>query len=147
MGFSVSGSAAIVFIGLLIALGSWHTATSNSFERVAEAEDDRADAAIVERNTQVEITAASYDSGAAELTIRVNNTGASQLRLSTSDLLVDGTYVTGWRGGATVAGNGGTDLWLSGEQVEVVLDRTTQPDRVKVVTGPGVAATAGVTTP
>lgn len=145
MGFSVSGSAAIVFVGLLIAFGTWHTATANNFERVSDAQADRTDAAVEQRNTRVAVVAATYDGTAEELTVRVNNTGAAQLRLSTSDLLVDGEYVSNWQSGATVDGDGATDLWLSGEQLEVVLSRTTQPDRVKLATESGVADTAEVT--
>ena len=145
MGFSVSGSAAIVFVGMFIAFGMWYTAAANSYERVSDAEAARTDAAIEQQNTRVEIGAATYDGNADELTIEVNNSGASQLRVSTTDLLVDGAYQTGWASGATVAGDGETDLWLSGEQLTVTVPATTQPDRVKVVTETGVADTAGVT--
>lgn len=144
MGFSVSGSAALVFAGLFVAFGMWHTATANSFERVSEAEADRTDAVLAQQNTELAIVTTSYDGGADELTIDVENTGATGLRLSRTDLVVDGTYVTGWRDGATVDGDGGTDLWLGGETLTVVLDRTSQPSRVKVITERGVADASGV---
>lgn len=144
MGFSVSGSAALVFAGLFVAFGMWHTATANSFERVSEAEADRTDAVLAQQNTELAIVTASYDGGADELTIDVENTGATELRLSRTDLVVDGAYVTGWRDGATVDGDGGTDLWLGGETLTVVLDRTSQPSRVKVITERGVADASGV---
>lgn len=145
MGFSVSGSAALIFVGLFIAFGMWHTASANSFERVAEAEADRTDATLAQQNTDVAITTAAYNGTDDELTVEVRNDGATGLSLSTSDLLVDGEYVTGWRDGATVAGDGSTDLWLGGETVTITIDRTSQPDRVKVVTETGVSATSEVT--
>lgn len=144
MGFSVSSAAALIFAGMFVAFGVWHTATANSFERVSEAEAARTDAVLAQQNTALNVTTASYDAGADELTVAVENAGASQLRLSTTDLLVDGDYVTGWQDGASVAGDGATDLWLGGETVTITLSRTSQPGRVKVVAATGVAATAEV---
>lgn len=145
MGFSVSGSAAIIFVGMFIAFGMWYTAAADSFERVSDAEADRTDAAIEQRNTHVAVAGASYDADAEQLTVQVDNTGASQLRLSTTDLVVDGAYEANWQSNATVAGASDTDLWLSGERLTITVAATSQPDRVKVVTETGVADTAGVT--
>ncbi|MHB9287175.1 flagellin [Halobacteriales archaeon Cl-PHB] len=148
MGFSVSGSAALVFVGLFLAFGMYHSATANSFERVSDAERDRSDALLDARNTALTISNASYDSSANELTVEVNNTGSTQLRVSETDLLVDGAYRTGWASAATVAGDADTDLWLTAEQLSVTLTGiSSQPDRVKVVTGSAVSATAEVTAP
>ncbi len=146
MGFSVSGSAAVVFVGLFLAFGMYHSATANSFERVSDAEEARSDDLLESRNTALNVTNASYDNSANELTVEVNNTGAAQLRVSHTDLLVDGQYQTGWADAATVAGDADTDLWLTGEQLSVTLTGiSSQPDHVKVVTGTGVAVTAEVT--
>lgn len=141
MGFSVSGAAALVFAAALIAFGAWHTAAANSFERVQAAEDDRADAALETANAAVEVTGAESDG--STLTVTAENTGAAQLRLSHTDLLVDGRYVDGWRDGATVDGDADTDLWLAGETLELSVDG--DADRVKLVTTNGVADTAEVT--
>lgn len=145
MGFSVSGSAAIVFVGMFIAFGMYYSASANSFERVTDAETDRSDSLLEQRNTHVEITTASYDTGT--LTVEVENTGASQLRLSDTDLLIDGRYETGWEAGASVATDDTTDLWLPGETLTITLSKDSQPARVKVVADTGVADTAEVTTP
>lgn len=145
MGFSVSGAAAVIFVGGFIAFGMLYTASANGFEHVAEAEDDRTDGALEQQNTAIEIASASYDDGADELTVLVDNAGTAQLRLSTSDVLVDGTYATGWRANASAAGQDDTDLWLSGERATIPVWATSQPDRVKVVTASGVADTAEVT--
>jgi len=141
VGFSVSGAAALVFAAALIAFGAWHTAAANSFERVQAAEDDRADAALETANAAVEVTGAESDG--STLTVTAENTGAAQLRLSHTDLLVDGRYVDGWRDGATVDGDADTDLWLAGETLELSVDG--DADRVKLVTTNGVADTAEVT--
>lgn len=141
MGFSVSGSAALVFAAALIAFGAWHTAAANSFERVQAAQDDRADAALETANAAVNVTNASSDG--TTLTVTAENEGAAQFRLSRTDLVVDGRYVDGWQDGATVAGDADTDLWLPGETLEVSLSR--DADRVKLVANNGVADTAEVT--
>lgn len=146
MGFSVSGAAAIIFASLFIAFGMWYTAADNSFNRVVDAQDAQTEGSLETENTDIEIISASYDGGATELTIEVNNTGATQLSLNATDLLIDGAFVSGWEADdATVAGDGSTDLWLPGETLTITLDRATQPDRVKLVTESGVAAIGEVT--
>jgi flagellar protein FlaF len=145
MGFSVSGGAAIVFAGLLLAFGMWSTATANTVERVNEAEAARTDGVLEQQNTAVEITGATWNG--THLIVDVDNAGAAQLRLSTTDLLIDGAYESDWTGNATVAGDAGTDLWLSGETATIELGLDGQPDRVTVVAASGVSDTAEVTVP
>jgi len=146
MGFSISGSAAIIFVGMFVAFGMWHTAASASFERVTDAQKASTDSVLETRNTALNVTNATYSAGANELLVNVTNAGTSQLRLANVDLVVDGEYVADWQSGATVAGASGTGLWLAGERLSITLTGVaTQPDRVKVVTGTGVAATAEVT--
>jgi flagellar protein FlaF len=126
----------------------WYTASANSFERVTDAESAQTDAALSASNTDIEIDSATYNaSGNDNLVVQVNNTGAAQLDLDSTDLIVDGDYVTGWQNSATVAGNGDTRLWLGSEQLTITVSRTTQPGRVKVVTESGVSDTAEVTSP
>lgn len=144
MGFSVSGSAAIIFAALFITFGMWYTASANSFERVSEAEADRTDAVRAAGSSGVDITAATYSATSGDLTVTVENTGAAQLTLESTDLLVDGQYRDGWQDTATVDGNGDTRLWLGSEQVTLTVSLPSQPDRVKVVAETGVSDTAGV---
>lgn len=146
MGFSVSGSAAIIFVSMFIAFGMWHAAASSSFERVTDAQQADTDAALEARNTHLSITNASYLTGSNAVEVNVTNDGASQLRLDNVDVLVDGAYVDGWQSAATVVDAGDTDLWLAGDKLTVTLSGyAAQPDRVKVVAGTGVAAAAEVT--
>jgi flagellar protein FlaF len=144
MGFSVSGSAAIIFAALFIAFGMWYTASANTFEQMNDAHADRTDAVKATSSSGVEITGATYDATADELTVTVENTGAAQLGLDSTDLLVDGQYQEGWQDAATVEGNADTRLWLGSEQVTITLALSNQPDRVKVVAETGVSDTAGV---
>ena len=146
MGFSVSGSAAIIFASLFLAFGMWHTAASNSFERVTDAQGDRTDHVLETANTDINVTSATYDAENDTLEIHVDNTGAAQLSLSGTDLLIDGNYEADWQGSADVAGDSTTDVWPPTKDLVVTLGSvTSQPDHVKLVAPSGVAATAEVT--
>jgi flagellar protein FlaF len=142
MGFSVSGAAAIIFATMFLTFGMWFTASANSFERVTEAENARSDTVLETQNTAISIANVTYNETNDELTVAVNNTGAAQLSVASTDLLVDGQYQTGWEDTATVAGTD-TRLWLSGETLTMTVTVTTPevPSRIKVTTENGVSAT------
>jgi flagellar protein FlaF len=147
MGFSVSGAAAIIFASMFVAFGVWFTASANSFDQVSEAQDQQTESLIDSENTEILIVSATYnESGNELLRIDANNTGATGLSLSETDLLVDGEFVDGWQGNwsVNVNGNTTTDLWLSGEQLSITRNLATAPSRVKIVTEHGVAETATV---
>jgi len=139
VGFSVSGSAAIVFAGMFIAFGLFHAAASDSFERVTEARQAEGDTALDQQNTAIVIRSATYDNGTDQISLDVENTGASALSLNGTDVLVDNEYVTGWQSGATIGSDSDTDLWHPAETVTLTISATTRPDRVRVVTAHGVA--------
>ncbi|WP_049930393.1 flagellin [Halosimplex carlsbadense] len=146
MGFSVSGSFAIIFVGALLAFGVWHTAASNGFERVTEAQSDRVDETLEQRNTAVAVESVTYDAVNETLQINVTNTGSTSLSLDDTDLLVDNEYRAGWQDRATIDGTAlETDLWLPGEELSTNVT-VSDPQQVKLVTGLGVAASSPVTT-
>ncbi|MFC6988583.1 hypothetical protein ACFQJD_07400 [Haloplanus sp. GCM10025708] len=137
MGFSVSGSAAIVFIGMFIAFGTMYTATSNGFERLADARGDVADETLERQNTALSLTTATYNSTSEILTLEVNNSGTTSLSVNGTDVLVDNAYQTSFVV-REVDGDATTDLWLPGETLHIELS-VSDPSRVTVVSGPGVA--------
>lgn len=144
MGFSVSGSYALIAIGTLIAVGMVMTAGSNAVEQVTDAEQGARDDHLTERNTAIELANVSYNaSGGTLLVIEVNNTGSTALGLNATDVIVDNELQTAFES-RVVVGEGSTDVWLPGETLRIELDRSSQPDRVKVVTGPGVAVSTEV---
>jgi len=139
MGFSVSGSTAILFIAMFVSFGVLYTASYNGFERVADAKGEGMDQMLTQRNTELNITDTSYSGG--NLTVTVNNTGSTSLSLNDTDVLVNGSYVTASDVEARdVDGDAGTSLWLPGETLTVKVN-VTSPARVKVVTNTGVADT------
>ena len=141
MGFSVSGSLVVVLLGLFVALGAFYGSFSNTVERVTAAERDQLDRLDRVQHTDVAVDSVSLLSGVdCGLEVSVTNTGESKLDLNRTDLLYDNEYRTGWRSGATVEGDGSTDVWLPGETVTITTDGLpVAPERIKVVSGPGVA--------
>lgn len=138
MGFSVSASAAIVFVGFVVAFTTLYPVAANGFERVGDARADAGDRALDRENTAVELADVSYDGTNETLTVRANNTGTTDLSVSETDLLVDNTH---WVGDRAVDGDAETDVWLPGETLTVTASNVTmEPERVTVVTEYGVAA-------
>lgn len=146
MGFSVSGAAAIIFASMFLAFGMWFTASSNSFDRVVDAQDFQTEGTLEASNTDVSIVSATYnETGNDRLVVTATNDGTTELSLAAADFLIDGTYVEGWQTDATVENDLDTDLWLAGEQLVIDVEREQAPDRVKLVTQSGVADSAEVT--
>ncbi|WP_246986132.1 flagellin [Halorientalis marina] len=147
MGFSVSSSFAVIAFGTFVAMTALYTATTNAAESrqdaVAEQREHRE--AVVE--TAIDITSTDVQTAPCGIEVAVNNTGATELSVNGTDLLVDGEYRTGWEADATVDGDADTDVWLPGERLVVTVTDgiDTAPDRVKVVSESGVAATDRVT--
>ncbi|RXK47256.1 hypothetical protein [Halorientalis pallida] len=144
MGFSVSGSAAIIFAGMFVGFGILYGAVSDSHERVTDAQDARTDDALETENTAINVTSAGYTGTTDRLTVLVENTGATAVGLNTTDFLIENEYVTDWRAAATVDGQDDTHLWLPGERLNITIRTSEVPARVTVVTGNGVARTEEV---
>ncbi|WP_136716787.1 flagellin [Halorientalis salina] len=139
MGFSISGSAAIVFAGMFISFGIFYGATSNSFERVTDAQTDQTDVIVDEKNVAVEIVAYERIDSTDRLTILVNNTGARALAVDETDLFVDNEYFADAE--TAVNGDRDTTLWAPGEQLNVTV-RVENPSRAKIVAEHGIGDTA-----
>ena len=144
MGFSVSGATVILFLGIFISFGVAYTAANDGFERVSDAYTDSTDDELTRKNTAISVADASVanEGGQLYLNVSVNNTGSTALSVNDTDILIDGIY-TGHTEMATleVDGDDATDLWLPGETLQANVSVESRPTRVKVVTGPGVAAT------
>lgn len=140
MGFSVSATTVVLLLAALLALGTFQAAVFEGHERRAEATDALEEQRLDRANTAVELAAVTHNATSGRLAVRVNNTGATALSVDTVDLLVDNDYTTPT---PSIANRTTTNLWLPGESL--VLETTvTDPTRVRVVTGPGVAVTGVV---
>jgi len=137
VGFGVSGSTAVVFLGVLIASGTLYTAAAGSAERVSEARNVEGEELLDRRNTVIEVTEVVYNNSTDTLDVAVTNNGTTTLSVADTSLLVDNEYV---RPNATVVdGDGDTDVWASDQRLVITVDTGVVPDRVKVVAENGVA--------
>jgi flagellar protein FlaF len=145
MGFSVSGSAAIIFAAMFVAFGMFHSATANGFERVTEAQEDRTDRELTRQNTAITISSAEWNTTGQYLIVSVKNTGATALDVEDVDLLADNTYING--PDTSVEGDSSTTVWAPQDTLEInATSPSSDPGQIKIVTGPGVADTHATTT-
>lgn len=151
MGFSVSGSTAIVFLAAFVSVGMLYTSAYNGFEAVSDATMDQQERALATQNTAINVTDVTHDtSGTTDyVNVTVVNEGATTLHVSDSDVLLNGTY-QGTVDSQTVTTTDGTvmsvpsetDLWMPGETLTVSIhENVSEPFDVRVVAGPGVTAT------
>lgn len=128
---------AIVFVGALIAFGVVFPTAIDSTQQVGDAHSEQSDQLLDRKNTDISINETTYDETDGDLVVTVDNEGTTALEVSRTDVIVDGDYrvpnVT------AVAGDDGTDVWQSGETVEVTFEDVSEPSTVKVVTASGNA--------
>ncbi|WP_207591454.1 flagellin [Halomontanus rarus] len=139
MGFSTSGATAILFIGLLIAVGIAYPTLETANDRRMTAMEDRDQRALEIRNTDVAVESAVYNGSSGTLTVEIGNTGSTTLSVSETDLLVDGVYRSGYE--TAVEGNADRTVWQPGETLRMTANLETEPTRVKIVTENGIAET------
>src|SRR6056297_3044647 len=94
MGFSVSGSAAILFIAAFVSVGILYSAAFNGFEQVQDANDARNERVLEAKNTAIEISNVTYNGTDETMTVNVTNNGSTTLSVSGTDLVSNGSYVT-----------------------------------------------------
>ncbi|MFB6300421.1 MAG: hypothetical protein ABEH65_09190 [Halobacteriales archaeon] len=143
MGFSVSGSAAVVFVGLLVAGSILYPTVSNSFDRIHTAQSEYHDDVQAMRDTDITIRTASYNASNTTLSLVIENTGTTTLTVNNTDVLVDNNYTDTYQS-QSVAGVEGADLWLEGERLRLEITLEYTPDRVKIATRFGIQAATRV---
>ena len=143
MGFSVSGSLVVVLLGLFIALSVYYGSVSNAMERVNDARLAQHEHSDGIHDADLNVTSLSVvTSPSCGVELEVNNTGSTELAINDTDVLVDNDFqgVDDWDS-YNVDGDTDTEVWLPGEQLEITISRSSDPTRVKVVTGPGLSDT------
>lgn len=146
---TTAASLVVVFAGVLVAAGTFYSATANTAERVRAAKTDATERSAAIARTDVDVTSASWDLADSNLTLAVDNTGERTLDAADVDTVVDGIHV-GFEDYERVEVDGRkSTVWRPGE--ELVLedeDTITQffstPEQVKFVTGHGIADRAAV---
>jgi flagellar protein FlaF len=144
MGFSISGATAVIFIGLLVSTATLYPAVDRYAERRSEAMTADRERSLTQQNTAIAVVNATYTVSTSRLNVSVQNTGSSTLAVSETDLLVDGDYILLSTANTTVGDDAATDVWTPRERLTITMTRSFGPDRIKVVTGPGISVTATV---
>jgi len=146
MGVSVSSSFAVIVVGTLLALSVFYSASANSFERVQEASQGQNERFDRVQETRISVTAADViDTTPCTVRVNATNDGETTLALPDTDVLVDGVYETDWQDDTRVEGDRNTSDWFPAERLTLNVTVDGTPERVKVVTGSGVAATKPIT--
>ena len=142
VGFSVSGSAAIIFVGVMVAAGIAVPSLVGSMGALADSQGEQVDRGIDALNTEFKITSATYNaSGQENVQVELKNTGSTTLSVNKTSVLVDGTIQRDADILSTdVDGEPDTTLWLPGQTFTIEIDYSS-PNRVKVVTENGIAET------
>lgn len=138
MGFSVSASAGVVFLGVFLAAGIVYPAAANGFEQVSDARHDAADRALAQANTDVTVTNATYNTTTETLVVNATNDGTTSLDVGDATLLVDNEIPAPANTTVAVEGDVDTDVWLPGETARFEVDLTSAPNRTQVVVDHGV---------
>lgn len=137
MGFSVSGSAAIIFLAAFVGFGILYTSAYNSFEVVDTALDEKESQLLGQQNTDIEIVSAEINNSESSLRVTIENTGAKEIQVNNTDLLINGTYQENLE--KSVDGESGRSLWLPGENLTIEIEYNGGPVRLKIVADHGVA--------
>lgn len=137
MGFSVSGSAAIIFLAAFVSFGMLFTAGYGGFEQIEDARAGHAEKVLERQNTDIDIVnVTSADSESVNLT--VENTGTETLVVNDTDVLLDGTYQV--PDSTNVSDHQNPDIWAPGEELTMNITYSHSGSvRVTIVTGAGVA--------
>ena len=146
MGFSTSGAVAILFVGMLIAVGIAYPAVQTAHDQRSAAIDDRDDRALDVRNTAIDDIEASYEpieDDPGTLTVNATNAGSTTLSIPETDLLVEGVYQPAetYETEIVQTPDAERELWQPGERLSIELAVDDEPHRVKLVTEHGIAAT------
>ena len=138
VGFSVSGSAAIIFVGVMVAAGIAVPSLVGSIGALADSQGEQVDRGIDALNTEFEITSATYNaSGQENVQVELTNTGSTTLGVNETSVLVNGVIPDS----TDVTSNPDAGLWLPGETLTFTVENRDSIGRVKVVAENGIAET------
>lgn len=158
MGFSLSGSFALLLLAFFITAGMIIPTAATSLEGIRDAYRSSNDQSLHQGNSGIEITNATWVDpsvvdGDEYLAVNATNDGTTTLRVSNTDLLTDSVYQSDFSV-REVEGDPDTDLWQPGERLYFEsnsstldtnpLDPGDAPSRVKIVSDFGVSDTGEV---
>lgn len=139
MGFSVSGATAIILIGLLVSGVTFIPAVQDTVDGYTTSVEQQSDRTLAQQNTDLTFQTVAYNSTTKTLTVRIENTGTTTLEANSTDMLVDGEFVTVT---PTVENDSSRFLWSPGTTLTLKQD-VTDPQRVVVIAETGNSIARG----
>ncbi|MCX2818426.1 fla cluster protein FlaF [Haladaptatus sp. F3-133] len=137
MGFSVSGSTAVIFLGIVISVGIVLSAAQTTGSELSNSWNQRTSDMLGQKNTYINVTDAKYNKTLSKVTVNATNMGSTTLSIDKLNLLVDGNLKPDR--GVQVVGARKSSLWLPGEKISFTGNSTGMVESVEVVTGNGVS--------
>lgn len=131
MGFSVTVSNVILFVGLLAAGTTLVSAVFNASNEVTEAEQTDWKLQADYAHTSIDITSATWANGPKTVTITVKNMGSTTLDADMVTIIVDGVYKT--PSSITVDGDSSQRHWAPTQNAVFVVGGFTSKPRIAMV--------------
>jgi archaellum component FlaF (FlaF/FlaG flagellin family) len=155
---------AIVGFSILVVFGMVYASGWGAFEGFQDAKEEEFAADAERFDTEFSVAQLRWDEGDPvvdgdeRLILEVNNTGSATLPASGTDLVIDGRYVPYDSENVTVTVDGtDADVWNPGTTLRIEVDdgfvrsafdldltADAKPDRIRFVTGPGIAVSEPV---
>ncbi|MFP3871892.1 MAG: hypothetical protein ACOC55_03275 [Candidatus Natronoplasma sp.] len=135
MGLSVSASAAIVLVGVVLIFGTLYPAIERAQEIEEEARNDWLEWKDQKQRAEMTISDVNYLGAENILNISLNNTGDTVLDINELEVLLDGVYCTDKVTSKIIDDQiENTDLWNPGQKLVLSLeDVEEETNRVLVV--------------
>lgn len=132
MGLSLSGTAAVVFIGGILIFGTLYPTIRSSTSIVEEAKEEWSDFKNEKIRSNVEIESIKNTS---YTNVTMNNTGDSVLDIRELEILINGEYSTERIVNSTVEENKeNTNIWAPDQELTLTLDLEMEENEIERVT-------------
>lgn len=136
MGFSVSASTLIIFLGVMVAMSAVYGAWNFSQNELETANDQAQTDRLEKFQTSIEIVDTTYNVSGNKYTINVSNNGSVGLEANDTTIILDGDVVDAT---IKVKNHQGSEHWLPGEFLIANVSISSEPSRTKVVAENGVS--------
>lgn len=139
MGFSVSGSAIIIFIAVLIATGFLVPSFTGSITEISQSQSQQTDRNIDVTNTNINIISDQFDDQENEYTVTVGNIGTTQLQTDKLSILVDGEVPDNTDLTLQIDGETAEEtIWNPNIELTIIINTEEEPESFKIVTENGI---------
>lgn len=138
MGFSVSASTIIIFIGLVVSAGMLYGAWDYSQDTLTEGEEIKNQLHIDKQQTDIEILGETVEHIDQYLVFDAYNDGNAEHSLEHVSVVIDGEIKDGMVNEVFVKGHDDSGVWLPGDTIHMNVTVEETPDRIVLIVDNGV---------